>query len=237
MQLCCWPRQGWSCVTCLHAWVPCCEHRTGLCRPLIPLKTLPLTTSICAQGFEEEAAAVMQRHFQGQLLAELAAGCQAALAEMAQAFPYQPSAPDAGLTRFTQVHASAGSTSRMGGSKSIAEGPVALLMAAPLALTVKAAPPQYLILDLAGFCLHGLMSRGPQALTVLASGQSPWLRSFIYALTCQRTCNLAASSASRQWRSSCRAPPGGWSGLHCGSMRYDAVDASMHACARRRSRS
>ena len=73
----------------------------------------------------------------------------------------------------------------MGGSKSIAEGPVALLMAAPLALTVKAAPPPYLILDLAGFCLHGPMSRGPQALTVLASGQFSWLRSFIYALTCQ----------------------------------------------------
>jgi hypothetical protein len=45
----------------------------------------------------------MQRHFPGHPLPELQAGCQAALAELAQAFPYQPAAPDAGLQRFTQV--------------------------------------------------------------------------------------------------------------------------------------
>lgn len=55
------------------------------------------------QGFEEEAALLMHRHFPGALLAELRASCLAALVELAEAFPYQPAASSIGLTRFTQV--------------------------------------------------------------------------------------------------------------------------------------
>ena len=55
------------------------------------------------QGFEEEVALVLQRKFPASLLAELQASSQAALVEMAQAFPYKPAAPALGLRRFEQV--------------------------------------------------------------------------------------------------------------------------------------
>ena len=58
------------------------------------------------QGFEEEVAFVLRRHFPPTLLIDLQASSQGALVELAQAFPYQPAAASLGLTRFTQVCAS-----------------------------------------------------------------------------------------------------------------------------------
>jgi hypothetical protein len=55
------------------------------------------------QGFEGEVAHMLQRKYPASLLPNLQASSQAALVEMAQAFPYQPVAPSLGLNRFVQV--------------------------------------------------------------------------------------------------------------------------------------
>ena len=55
------------------------------------------------QGFDEEVGTVLKQIYPPTMMKDLEASSQDAISELAQAFPYQPSADSAGLNRFQQV--------------------------------------------------------------------------------------------------------------------------------------
>ena len=56
-----------------------------------------------SQGFDDEVGMILKHIYPPTMMKDLEASSQDAIIELAQAFPYQPSAESAGLNRFQQV--------------------------------------------------------------------------------------------------------------------------------------
>ena len=56
-----------------------------------------------SQGFDDEVGMILKQIYPPTMMKDLEANSQDAIIEIAQAFPYQPSAESAGLNRFHQV--------------------------------------------------------------------------------------------------------------------------------------
>ena len=62
-----------------------------------------VTTGMRAQGFDDKVGTILKQIYPPNMMRDLETSSQEAIIELAQAFPYQPSAGSAGLSRFQQV--------------------------------------------------------------------------------------------------------------------------------------
>ncbi len=97
------PTSGIELASELHGVCPhpdCCRISSLASHMMLRKSEIPLGQS---QGFDEEVGMILKQIYPPTMMMDLEASSQEAIMELAKAFPYQPAAGAAGLTRFQRV--------------------------------------------------------------------------------------------------------------------------------------